>query len=133
MTEQIHLTPVTPHLAADLVKHAAQVPQAVAAALRAYQSLADQINDLEQAGITNASPFFRDQKYLYLVHPTAADGTRQREYIGADPARQADALARLDRYKRHQTLTHQANTARACLDRAAYTLSSLLHDLGGMK
>jgi len=47
-----------------------------------------------------ATPHFRkdkdgNPKYLYLIHPTQANGERKREYIGADPDAQAAALARL--------------------------------------
>jgi len=39
-------------------------------------------------------------RYLYLIHPTQHDGSRQREYIGADPDKQAEALARVEAYEK---------------------------------
>jgi len=54
-----------------------------------------------------ATPHYRkdkdgNPKYLYLLHPTQANGERKREYIGADPDAQAAALARL---QAHDDLT----------------------------
>ena len=48
-----------------------------------------------------ATPHWRKDRdgqprYLYLIHPTQDDGSRQREYIGADPEKQAEALARVE-------------------------------------
>lgn len=50
-----------------------------------------------------ATPHYRrdasgEPKYLYLIHPTQANGQRRREYIGADPDAQAAARARLQAY-----------------------------------
>lgn len=38
-------------------------------------------------------------RYLYLLHPTHNDGSRRRQYIGADPAKQAQAMARIEAYE----------------------------------
>lgn len=54
--------------------------------------------ELERQGITNASPYWRSEKYLYLIHPMS-DGQRKREYIGSDPGRIQSALDSIERYK----------------------------------
>jgi hypothetical protein len=133
MTEQIILSSLPVDLAAHLVDRAALIAPAAAAALDRYYALVEQIQVLEAAGITNASPFYRDEKYLYLVHPTAPDGSRQREYIGANASKQTAALARLDRYRQHQDLTRRANTQREKINSAAHQINILLRDLGGSK
>lgn len=53
---------------------------------------------LAAAGIIDASPFYQQGKYLYLIHPMRG-GERKREYIGSDQAKIDVALACIDRYK----------------------------------
>lgn len=60
----------------------------------------DEIVALLKAGMVEGSPHYRDGKYLYLVYPTKEDGSRFREYVGCDPQRIADALERVERFKR---------------------------------
>jgi hypothetical protein len=46
-------------------------------------------------------------RYLYLIHPTQDDGSRQREYIGADPEAQAEALARVKAWDELQAVKNE--------------------------
>jgi hypothetical protein len=64
------------------------------------KTLQDEERRLLSLNPVQATPHYRrdangEPKYLYLIHPTQANGQRQREYIGADPAAQAAALARI--------------------------------------
>lgn len=52
------------------------------------------IEDLEAQGFLDGHPWYKNQKYLYLIH----HADQAKEYIGADPEKQAEALARLERY-----------------------------------
>lgn len=68
-----------------------------------HMSLKVEAERLQQLGPIQASPHYRKDRhgkprYLYLIHPTHNDGSRRRQYIGADPARQRQALALLDAY-----------------------------------
>ena len=67
------------------------------------------IEQLTSLGTIRATPYYRDNKYLYLIYPTD-HGSRQREYIGSDPAMIAEALAKLDRW-------HEFQKAKGDLDR----------------
>lgn len=120
------------HTPLDPTTIARKLDQATAAAITTYsQALTEYdmtlatIANLGATGITNATPHYRDQKYLYLIHPTASDGTRRREYIGADPARQADALARIARWTDHQTAIALANRQTARLTAIFQKLNSI--------
>jgi hypothetical protein len=92
-------------------------------------AIKDQIADLEQAGVTEASPYWRKDKegnprILYLIHPSQ-NGQRKREYVGVDPAKQADALARVQRWEQRQRLLEQANRLAARLDRIRHDVSAI--------
>lgn len=51
---------------------------------------------LQKAGLKYATPHYRAERYLYLIHPQH-DGKRIREYVGADPAKIAAALDAINR------------------------------------
>jgi hypothetical protein len=64
---------------------------------------------LEQLHPVLATPHWRkgQPRYLYLIHPTQDDGSRQREYIGADPEAQAGALARVKAWDELQAVKNE--------------------------
>lgn len=76
-------------------------------------TIQDRITQLEQAGVTQASVYWRKDStgnptILYLNHPSQ-DGQRKREYVGKDPTKQAEALARIERWEHCQHLLRQTN------------------------
>lgn len=87
------------------ITKAAQSLLSKAAELEAARKrLVKEIAELERQGVTEATPWWRPnskspQGYLYLIHPQR-DGLRPREYIGTDPARVRDAMARVERHRR---------------------------------
>jgi hypothetical protein len=85
--------------------------------------------NLVELGIVNASTYYRDGIYLYLVHPTASDGSRQREYVGKDPSKIAAALARIARREEHFKVTCQIKEIETHLDQVAYNLYAQKRDL----
>lgn len=59
---------------------------------------------LEKLQPVNATAYYRRdregaKRYLYLNHPTHDNGPRIRQYIGADPTRQHQALDRIKAYE----------------------------------
>jgi len=82
-------------------RHLASVVSALGSLYERKASLQEQIA-LEAAGVTEATPHWRkrngEPKYLYLIHPQT-NGQRVREYVGADPDKVQEALARVERYK----------------------------------
>jgi len=76
------------------------VDQAITYLHTRREALAGEATRLEQLRPVLATPHWRKDRhgqprYLYLIHPTQDDGSRQREYIGADPEAQAAALRRV--------------------------------------
>jgi uncharacterized sporulation protein YeaH/YhbH (DUF444 family) len=76
---------------------------------------------LEAAGVVQASAYWRKDRagnptILYLNH-SSQNGQRRREYVGKDPAKQADALLRIERWEQRQHLLQQANHLTTHLDR----------------
>lgn len=131
MTQTQHHHPAGNDDLAELNQAARNLPAAVADAIARYYALIDQINAIEQAGITNATPYFRDERYMYLIHPTDPQtGERKREYIGADAAKQTEAYARIHRHKQHQELTTQADSLKYKLHAVIFSLRRILSELG---
>lgn len=64
----------------------------------AAEQLRTEISHLEKAGYCNATEWWKDGKYLYLIYPTDAHGNRKREYIGACSRAVNEARARINRY-----------------------------------
>jgi hypothetical protein len=115
--------PPDPYTALDDV---AQGLRALEAHLVAIQ---EQVADLERAGVIEATPYWRKDKegnprILYLIHPSQ-NGQRKREYVGVDPAKQADALARVQRWEQRQRLLEQANRLAARLDQIRHDVCAI--------
>lgn len=62
------------------------------------KNLEENIANLKQAGISDAKLYWKDGKFLYLIHPMV-NGYRNREYIGSDPTRVKVAMESVERYK----------------------------------
>lgn len=75
------------------------------------------IEQLTHEGAIRATPYYRDNKYLYLIYPSD-HGSRQRDYIGSDPETISIALAKLDRW-------HELQEAKANLDHIEQDIYSL--------
>jgi len=94
-----------PDFVAKLIEQSAKTYHALQPALGKRAALATELAEIETAGWCNASEYWRETDKLILIHPTPRDGgKRVREYIGSDPARIAEARARLARYARRQQL-----------------------------
>jgi len=91
-------------------------------------ALAARSQELEAAGVTDASPYWRKRDgkptYLYLVHPQV-DGERVQEYIGADPGKQAEALVRVERRKQHRALKGDLTVLQEYIDQILWRVSDL--------
>ena len=60
-----------------------------------------ELRRLDGAGRLYATPHWRGGRYLYLIYPTGADGTRVRQYVGADRAKTAAALTAIANARRY--------------------------------
>jgi hypothetical protein len=93
--------------------------------------LAARSQELEAAGITDAKPYWRKRKgkasYLYLV-PPMVDGVRpKQEYVGADPEKQQEALARVERFEQRQALQRDLATLDEQIARIKWRVADLDH------
>lgn len=85
------------------------VDQAITYLRSRRETLVEEATRLEQLQPVLATPHWRKDRhgqprYLYLIHPTQDDGSRKREYIGADLEAQAEALARVKAWDELQTV-----------------------------
>ncbi len=81
--------------AADLAEGIKQVVEALQEKIN---DLTAKLVEIEYQGVINATPYYKDGKYLQLIHPMT-NGERVREYVGADPEKVQEALAAVERYK----------------------------------
>lgn len=79
--------------------------------------------------MVQASPHWRNHKYLYLIHPTRSDGSRKREYIGADPSNIDTALAKVSRYEKFEETRKKLSDVERRLSGACRKLGYLLTEL----
>ena len=63
-----------------------------------------ELERLKQAGRIYATPSYKAGKYLYLIYPTQDDGSRKREYVGADPVKIREALDLIENARRYEEL-----------------------------
>ena len=89
------------------------------------EALTNQLEDLETAGIANATEYWRDDRYLYLIYPMTA-GERRREYIGSQPAKVQSAIDSVDRYKLYSRLRDQRATLQQELETTCTRLQGVL-------
>ena len=113
--------------------------------LQAYSTLQGELENIDTELMTleftdraNATEYWREDKYLYLIHSTDENGERKREYIGADPVKIEQAQYRItahrlycDLTKRRQAINYKLSAASYQLDLALYSLNGKQRDLWG--
>ena len=75
-----------------------------------------------------ATPYWHQQRYLYLVRPQK-DGKRVREYIGAQPERINEALAAVRREQRYQEVCRELQDIEEKIRTSTFKLDSFLWEL----
>jgi hypothetical protein len=81
-----------------------KIEPANGAAQQGVAALNAELQSLEALPKVNASAYWLNGVYLYLVHPKTPEKARHREYIGNDPERVEDALQQVKRGKRIKDL-----------------------------
>ncbi len=84
---------------------------------------------LKEDGLCNASEHWRQGKYLYLIYPSQ-DGERKREYVGADPARIAEAKRHRENEVKYQRLKQENREIETKLYVAKQRIKELANYLG---
>ena len=98
-SDMLEQKPITRQIERLLIEHSA-----------VSKKLNDQIVEMETLGTVLATPHYKAGKYLYLIHPTAQDGSRKREYVGADPVKIKEAMEAINRYHEVQELKRELNS-----------------------
>lgn len=75
-----------------------------------------------------ATPYWHQQRYLYLVRPQK-DGKRVREYVGAQPERINEALAAVRREQRYQDVGRELQEIEEQIRTSTFKLDSFLWEL----
>lgn len=91
-------------------------------------NLLDEYQALQDSPRVAATPYWHQQRYLYLVRPQK-DGKRVREYIGAQPERISEAMAAVRREQRYQEVCRELQQIEAQIRTATFKLDSFLWEL----
>jgi hypothetical protein len=91
----------------------------------AMLDLERQVQEVETQGMTDAVPWWKDGKYLVMVHPQT-NGERVREYIGANPSKVQVALLKIENKKRYAELSQQLAIAQRTYHMLEYELTGTL-------
>lgn len=113
----------------DTITKAKQTLQAAADYIDTTQEqialLTTRVKDLETLGVSDASEYWREGKYLYLISPMN-NGHRRRQYIGSNPQKVQEALDSIDRFKSRRQVLEQRSQLLAELQRILHRINDLL-------
>lgn len=91
--------------------------------------LAEQMAELDKAGLIYAAPHWREGKYFYLVYPVKSGDKRRRDYIGTDTQKIEDAQAAIARGKAYDVLAAQHKRYEGFLIDTRRVLKVLVDDM----
>ena len=86
---------------------------------------------LETTDLIYATPYWHQEKYLYLIHPKK-DNQRLREYIGTKKEKVEQALNSVKRGKRYLQVCKEIDEINQQLRTATFKLDSFLWELAKM-
>jgi len=89
-----------------------------------------EIDEVTARGITNASPYWREGKYLILVHPQIQGSKRVREYIGSDPEKCREAIDKISRFETVTSMQWTLGSVEKRIARLQIKLADVLRELG---
>lgn len=95
-----------------------------------HTELDDERKRLEKLPMSDASPYWHEEKYLYLIHRTV-DGFRARKYVGCKPDKVKAALDSITHFQQHETICREEEQLRNRLVDANYFLQQFVHRLRG--
>ncbi len=101
------------------------LPKKISTLQARHESLLKQKHALLETGIIDATPYWHQGKYLYLIYPTK-DGKRQRAYVGADQRKCTPIIAALRRAQRHRQIEVRLQQLETQLREAMFLVDRLL-------
>ena len=96
------------------------------------KKLQAEFEELEKAERVNATEYWREGVYLYLIYPMQ-DGSRRREYIGADVGKIKEALQKVNNHRRYEDLKREIEYQKLSLYEVQTYLDSILWKLKGIQ
>lgn len=84
---------------------------------------------MQKAGLKYATPHYRAERYLYLIHPQH-NGERIREYVGADPAKISTALDAINRAHQFDRLAENLEREEARINEVEHQLDTAIRATG---
>jgi hypothetical protein len=128
-TDQAHQVP---DFVTKLLTQSTQAYHALQPALGKRAALVEELDEIEHDGWTRGSEYWRDGDKLVLVHPTDREtGDRYREYIGKEPAKIAEARARVARGVRRDAIQSELQELDRRLRQAQEALEQFSQALSG--
>src|SRR4051812_33994220 len=96
VTKEMHL--VTPWAKKeDALKKVAEIVKKLQGLEVEFNEKKQALAEVEAMGYNYAGTTYKAGKYLYLVYPSVDGQDRRREYVGANPQKITEAMAKLDR------------------------------------
>jgi hypothetical protein len=108
-------------LASEMQAAAARLPRLIGDLGKRHAEILSRMKEIEEAGLIYATPYWRAEKYLYLIYPMKGGG-RRRDYIGADPHKIKDALEAVKRVEEYEHLSEKLRRLERSLSRARYEM-----------
>jgi hypothetical protein len=93
--------------------------------IKRHKSLGKILGQLTAAGCKNAKEYWKDGKYLYLLHPMN-NGKRKKEYIGNHPLRIAEARQKIINFQKRVKIARNQENIKFEIDQIEDSLERLL-------
>ncbi len=101
------------------------LPKKISTLQAQYEALSKQKHSLLETGVIDATPYWHQGKYLYLIYPMK-DGKRRREYVGANQQKCATVIATIRRAQRYQQIEVRLQHLETQLREAMFLVDRLL-------
>lgn len=106
-----------------ILKVAREAPQYADELVAMVEKLRRRMDELEQAGMIRAQPYWEHGRYLLVVYPSK-DGKRERVYVGCDQAKQQEYLPGIRRWEEYQNLAGQLQVLENAIKDGAFYLDN---------
>ena len=112
-----------------LAEHAKRLGQLFLQAGAHRTTIERTMRKLQTQGLIRATMHWRDDRYLYLLHPSKVGEPRKREYVGTDAKRINAAKEAIARAARYDALKKELATLNGGLWKASRLLSDAVKEV----
>ncbi len=92
-------------------------------------NIREKMAELKKDGLKYATPHYRAERYLYLIHPQK-DGERVREYVGTNPAKITEALDAINRGHQYERLAEELKREETKIGMVEYQIDTAIRATG---